>query len=81
VRSAIIALLRGMFAGMLLGLMTADHAAGSSAQEAMMAGIMPGDPADYRTFQTAGGGRWRRARRDRSYCQGYCHRDQECSHS
>jgi hypothetical protein len=26
-------------------------------QEAMMAGIMPGDPADYRAFETAGGGR------------------------
>ena len=46
-----------------------------------MAGIMPGDPADYRTFETAGGGRGGRARRDRSYCQGYCRRDQDCSHS
>jgi hypothetical protein len=57
VRSAAIALLRGMLASMLLGLMMADHTAGPSPQEAMMAGIMPGDPADYRTFETAGGGR------------------------
>jgi len=46
-----------------------------------MADIMPRDPPNYRTFQTAGGGRWGRARRDRSYCQGYCRRDQGCSHS
>jgi hypothetical protein len=57
VRSAAIALLRGMLASMLLGLMMADHTAGPSPKEAMMAGIMPGDPADYRTFETAGGGR------------------------
>ena len=57
----------------------ADHSAGPSPQQAVMAGIMPGDPADYRTFQTAGGGRWGRARRDRSYCQGHCRRDQDCS--
>ena len=49
-RSTVIALLRGMLASMLLGLMMADHSAGPSPQEAMMAGIMPGDPADYRTF-------------------------------
>ena len=49
--SAIIALLLlGALTGMLLGLVMADQAAGSSPQEAMMAGIMPGDPADYRTF-------------------------------
>jgi hypothetical protein len=57
VRAAAIVLLRGMLAGMLLGLMMADHAAGSSPQEPMVAGIMPGDPADYCTFQTASGGR------------------------
>ena len=79
VRSTVIALLRGMLASMLLGLMMADHSAGPSPQQAVMAGIMPGDPADYRTFQTAGGGRWGRARRDRSYCQGHCRRDQDCS--
>jgi hypothetical protein len=55
--AAAIALLRGMLASMLLGLMMADHTAGPSPEEAMMAGIMPGDPADYRTFETAGGGR------------------------
>jgi len=60
VRSSAIALLRGMLANMLLGLMMADHAAGSSPQKAMMTGIMPCDPADHRTFQTAGGGRWGR---------------------
>jgi hypothetical protein len=43
--AAAIALLRGMLASMLLGLMMADHTAGPSPQEAMMAGIMPGDPA------------------------------------
>jgi hypothetical protein len=57
VRSAAIALERGMLASMLLGLMMVDHTAGPSPKEAMMAGIMPGDPADYRTFETAGGGR------------------------
>ena len=70
-----------MLAGMLFGLMMTDHAAGSGPQESMMASIMPGDPADYRTFETAGGGRWGRDRRDRSYCQGYRRRDQNCSHS
>ena len=50
VRSAVIALLRGILAGMLLGLMMADNAAGPSPQESMVAGIMPGDPADYRAF-------------------------------
>ena len=30
--------------------MMADNAAGPSLQESMMAGIMPGDPADYRAF-------------------------------
>ena len=49
-RSAVIALLRGILAGMLLGLMMADNAAGPSPQESMVAGIMPGDPADYRAF-------------------------------
>ena len=81
VRSAAIALLRGMLGGMLFGFMRADHAAGSSPEGAMVAGMMPGDPADCRTFQTAGGGRWGRARRGRSYCLGYCRRDQDCSHS
>ena len=66
---------------MLLGLVMADHAAGSSPQKAMMTDIMSCGPADHRTFQTAGGGRWGQARRDRSYYQGYCHRDQEYSHS
>jgi len=41
---------------MLLGLVMADHAAGSSPQKAMMTGIMPCDPADHRTFQTAAAG-------------------------
>ena len=66
-----------MLASTLLGLMMADHAAGPSPQKAMMAGIMPGDP-DYGTFQTAGGGRWGRARRDRNYCQDHRRRDQDC---
>jgi hypothetical protein len=48
-RSAVIAL-RGVLARMLLGLMMADHAAGAGPQKAMMTGIMPGDPADHRTF-------------------------------
>src|SRR6516162_3125041 len=81
VRSAVIALLHGALARMLLGLMMADHAAGAGPQKAMMTGIMPGDPADQRTFQTAGSRRRGRTRRDRSYSQGYCHRDQERSHS
>ena len=50
VRSAVIALLHGALARMLLGLMMADHAAGAGPQKAMMTGIMPGDPADHRTF-------------------------------
>ena len=48
VRSAAIALLRGMFAGMLFGLMMANHSAGSSPQDAMMAGMMPDITADCR---------------------------------
>ena len=48
--AAAIALLRGMLASMLLGLMMADHTAGPSPQEAMMAGIMPGDTADGRAL-------------------------------
>ena len=79
-RSAVIALLRGVFARMLLGLMMADHAAGAGPQKAMMTGRMPGDPADRRTFQTAGSRRRDRTRRDRSHSQGYRRRDQERAH-
>jgi hypothetical protein len=44
------AVVLGAFPGVLIGLMAADHAARSSAEQAVMAGIMPCHPADGSTL-------------------------------